>query len=1654
MKGQININKIWKWLGQILPVSLFFVLLGWVSFTKSVNASWFNELWRYRQRVALGSVTTELSGYQVQLTGINTQSLYNAGKIKANCEDLRFTDNEGKLLEYWIEDDGTTCQNDTSTDVWVKTTRLAIGGTAIYMYYGNPGAEAYQSPHNTFEFFDGFDSATLDSSIWASSQDPAISSGKLLLNNDKAVRSYATFAANSRIIVRASQQSTGLRNGYLGFSNAVLSSSYIADDAMAYQFDSSTGGNFEVVFGNEGTTSTDTLLLPENSSDNEFEIGWLSSRIDFFANNDLHTSTSSATHIADESLNIRMENSSATETLSIDWVAVAKYAASLPATTSFGTEEKGNGPVVYLDFDESAGTTAFDKSGSGNNGTLVNDPSRVSDCIKGNCLNFDGTNDLVTVANNPSFNFGSGWTISAWVNPATSQTTSPTIFRYGTSASSEVFILDAPSGLWRVAARNTSNVATIMSTSEPMVPNKWVYVVATFNGSTLSLWLDGKLIATQAFSGTPKTIGNTTIAIGNSPENSNALLRYRGQIDEVKIYDRALSQSDIYKEFSLYHNVLGASANIQRDGLAAWWKMDEALWNGTSGEVIDSSLNGNNGSRGGNVTTSGGTLGNAGIFDGNDDYVVTSYMLPTNNGTMAAWLSTTAPATTQVVIGQESLTAATENGIKIVTSKIQCQKRTATDTILLTSATTVVANTWYHAVCTYSSVDGVKLYVNGVLEAQSTDKANLTANGTFRFHIGAHRHSGGYVSDFSGKIDDVRIYTRAISGEEAKDIYTFTPPSTGTWKFDETIGTSFADTSLSQFTGTLTNTVDSDWTTGKIGNAIRFDGSTSYGTVTHDVKHNILAGGSFTISAWVKTNGTISAVQHIVGKGGSSAGGVGYNLYFTAAGNIACGIDDDATSFPEDVATSASDYDDSNWHFVICTKTQARLEVYVDGLLAGADTSLSSTGSLANTENLRFGGQGTSYFNGILDEVNLYTHAMPYETIQRMYSQQRPTYGVLSTNGLVGYWKFDETSGTAVTDGSGLGNHGTAVNGASITSGISGNARDFSGSSQYISFSSPSGIPLGGSQYSISAWFWADSGGSRGIVGWGNFGASNQVNALRLDETCCFRHYWWGNDLDVNVGSTTGKWNHVVVTYDGATRRLYFNGAQAGSLNSSSINVPHANNLRIGSTNNGEFFDGRIDELSIWNRPLSAGEISLLYNMQSVSSIAEGSNKTLSVTTEVQSKGSVMQLLFDHKSGAVASDSSGNNYAGTLQNMSASSWVKGYLGSALSFDGDNDYVSFANSSVANVTGSTMTISFWLYPKTFAHQNTIIHKDQQYSFNIDTSGNVAWAESSNFSYSNFGYSNIGLVTNQWQHVMLVKNGSNIKIYRNGILRAEKTFGGNLSSTGNILAVGCYFYSGVCDNIVDQNFEGMLDTLKIWNTALSPRDAAIEYNAGMPIGYWKFDRGEGNIAHDYSGNAFHGTLMNMDPANDWLAASNCKFNACLDFDGSNDYISVPDDNALDFTSTMSISMWIYQRSAIANGYRIVDKGTAGLDNGLNFDTYNGVNGRGLRLCGAGGCYTASGQRELNRWYHVALVFNNGTLQFYIDGKLDTSTTTTNPVLFTNNLDLRIGAAHVGCSGACGNTEYFNGRMDDVRIYSYPLTENDIKRDYNLGAALRFE
>ncbi|MBI2356476.1 LamG domain-containing protein, partial [Candidatus Dojkabacteria bacterium] len=200
--------------------------------------------------------------------------------------------------------------------------------------------------------------------------------------------------------------------------------------------------------------------------------------------------------------------------------------------------------------------------------------------------------------------------------------------------------------------------------------------------------------------------------------------------------------------------------------------------------------------------------------------------------------------------------------------------------------------------------------------------------------------------------------------------------------------------------------------------------------------------------------------------------------------------------------------------------------------------------------------------------------------------------------------------------------------------------------------------------------------------------------------------------------------------------------------------------------------------------------------------------------------------------------------------------VEGKVGIGRSFNGTSDGIVQSSGSNVNVTGD-ITVEAWINPSTLTgSNNTIVHKDSQYSLTIRTTDNyVAWADSSNWSYANFGFSDIGLQLNKWQHIAATKTGGVVKIYLNGVEKVSKSFGSALTSTSNVMAIGCYAGATSCSS---HYFPGSIDEVRISNIARNASEIRQAYEAGLRSHQITIDFGakldSGNLIADTSDLSF--------------------------------------------------------------------------------------------------------------------------------------------------------------------------------------------------------
>jgi hypothetical protein len=502
------------------------------------------------------------------------------------------------------------------------------------------------------------------------------------------------------------------------------------------------------------------------------------------------------------------------------------------------------------------------------------------------------------------------------------------------------------------------------------------------------------------------------------------------------------------------------------------------------------------------------------------------------------------------------------NGVKLGAA---VKTSTGSPYILATSGG-LVAGQWTFAAMVYNG-STLKVYQNAVEVGSTAATGTLLADATISARIGANPDNTGY---FDGVIDEVAIFNKALTPAQLQQLYRTGRGLVGHWKLDEVAGTTAADASPYNNTATLysglsftTNSV-----TGAYNRALSLNGAGQYASAANSASLQLT--DALTIAGWVKADawGVGSDVDVIARKG--DAGPVNYQLAI-ADGHAALFLDESDTAGVRGATALAA----GRWYHVAATWDGSQVKIYVNGALDNSPVARTGTIGI-DTRSLVLGGRsGANYFDGALDDVRIYNYALDVGDIKRLY-------------GLMGRWKFDETSGTVAADSSGNGNNAILYGNAAWTTGKNGGGIYFDGNGDYAttirSFTPPA---------ETSVVFWMKPVGTPPTVQrpWG------------LSTSWELRHHDTGFlQFDVNAVdgpfttravATANRWYRVVAVFSSAndSYAIYIDG-KLHSSGAFTVSVQSGDFLSFGvRTGATEHWQGALDDFQVFDRLLTAEEI-------------------------------------------------------------------------------------------------------------------------------------------------------------------------------------------------------------------------------------------------------------------------------------------------------------------------------------------------------------------------------------------------------------------------------------------------------------------------------
>ncbi len=903
----------------------------------------------------------------------------------------------------------------------------------------------------------------------------------------------------------------------------------------------------------------------------------------------------------------------ATRTMVISNAGNADLEFELPDTNTgggAGTNSLDIGLVAYYPFNGNAA----DESGNGYDGA-VNSATLTTDRF-GNAdsaYDFNGSSAFINCGN--IINGFSNFTVSAWINIDTYTSGdymgpwSQKRFVYPVSANEYGLMTGNGSVNCFGTSMRWPDWTLFDSRTHYVVPNnEWHLITQTYDGNEVRQYDNGVLI-NAAVTGAYTLSNSWDFLIGKTCAYPGRLLTtyFDGQIDELRIYNRALSESEIQ---GLVNEANQATTNDLDAGLVASYPFNgdaaDATTNGYDGTVVDATL----------ITNRFGDVDSAYYFDGVNDRIdlpVDVLNFERNVPfSQSFWIKTgDNDAGNNIIAKMQS--SGSIRGLNVVLYNGQLRAHLISDAssnnkIQVNGTTVLSDDQWHHVIIAYdgsSMAAGVTFFVDGNLESTTTvfDALRGTILNSVTPTVGS-RSSSSY---YTGVIDDIRIYNRALSEQEVQGLYN-EPNPTATNDLDAGLVASYpfnGDATDETGNGNDGAVYGATLTEDRFGNpdsAYLLDGNDYL--ILEDQPAVVIGTNDFTYSMWVKTESTSTQMlcqRYKVGDGPywlriNDSQKTSFTTYDSQYGHL----------WNQQNVIGLSD---GGWHMISCLRQGSTTKVFVDGQLVS--TASGTIRNIVNDPGIIYIGvqinNGTliNYFTGVVDDIHIYDHALSDQDILDLYNAPNPAPSDLDA-GLVASYPFNGDA----ADASGNGHDGT-VNGPTLTIDRFGNADSayhFDGVNDIVAIADHDDFTV--TDVTVCAWIkTADKSDHKHITSCYDTGyASDWYNLYLTSGSGLAR---WAVDpggsvtVPVAVGSSDladDAWHFVVGVRDASVNELYLyiDGilqATASDIDDSALN-PSAD-FWIGGQNGwpSRYFNGDIDDVRIYNRALSESEIGELYSL-------------------------------------------------------------------------------------------------------------------------------------------------------------------------------------------------------------------------------------------------------------------------------------------------------------------------------------------------------------------------------------------------------------------------------------------------------------------------
>jgi hypothetical protein len=595
----------------------------------------------------------------------------------------------------------------------------------------------------------------------------------------------------------------------------------------------------------------------------------------------------------------------------------------------------------------------------------------------------------------------------------------------------------------------------------------------------------------------------------------------------------------------------------------------------------------------------------------------------------------------------------------------------------------------------------------------------------------------------------------------------------------------------------------------------------------------------------------------------------------------------------------------------------------------------------------------------------------------------------------------------------------------------------FNGTTDYLGLGSQANLQLSNSDFTIETWIYPQGTGVMHILGNLNNGTGSGSYWYMVNPTFgggSLFQFATGTGVNVQKGTaplSLNNWHHIAVTRSGSNIRLYLDGAQVGTTDTS-----------IGSgtiTSSGNAFAvGRagVDSALYVNGYLS--------NLRLVVGTALYTGTTYTVPTAPVTAISGTQLLLNLADSNYTSATNGvqnntfiddSNYAfpitrnGTpTQGSVTPYWPDGYWSNY--FNGTTDCL-FSASNAAFAVGTVFTVECWFYPT--AQSGSLV------TATLGSSGfQVGWQSPTSFGLAATGTawlltSSTVPTLNNWNHVAIVRSGTGTNqtsIFLNGTRIANGTVTTAFSASTGLGIGGATNGSDLFKEYISNLrivkgtavYDPTLTTITVPTTPLT----AIANTSFLACQSNRFkDNSVNNLTITLNNTPRVRAFQPFSPAAPYAAAT---YGGSAYFNGSTDYLYAPSNSAFAFgandsTGNFTLECWIYAFSA--NDVGIYDSRSGG--SGTAGFTLGAFSSSVIRVyTGTSAIISSSGTSYLNQWTHVAVVRSSGTTALYING---VSVGTSGSMGNLTDTTTLFGVGRY--SGGPAPSAFFNGYISNLRI-----------------------